>query len=313
MRARTPGADGGVIEAPALAYAAPRTLADVLDLLARYQDDAKLLAGGQSLLVLVRQGLVRPAVLISLRKVAELRTTTFSEQAGLSIGAATTQAQLERMEVLRTHYSALAEAAGLVATTQVRTLGTLGGNLCHADPTADPPAALIALGARLEIVGPAAQREVAIDEFFRDFMDVDLAPDEILVRVTLPPPAAASGSAYEKHRLRPVDTALIGAAVWIQIDPADGTIRDARVGLAAAGPTPLRSHAAEDALRGAAAEPLSLGRAAAAAAETCAPLSDTEASEWYRRRMVRVFVERAGRRALERASAAAQHTARSQP
>jgi carbon-monoxide dehydrogenase medium subunit len=293
-------------ETSAPAYTAPTTLAEVIDALAQNGDQAKLLAGGQSLLVLLRQRLVSPAVLISLRNVAELRATSFSAGDGLSIGAAVTQTHLERNLEVRTHYAALAEAASLVATRQVRNLGTLGGNLCHADPTADPPAALIALGGILEIVGPRGPRQVAVEAFFRDFMEVDLAPDEVLARVRLPAPAPRSGSAYEKHRLRQVDTALVGAAVWLQVDAAGATIVDARVGLAAAGPIPLRSHGAEEVLRGAAATPESLAAAGAAAASACDPLSDTEASAWYRRQMVRVFVERTGTRALDRARAASR-------
>jgi carbon-monoxide dehydrogenase medium subunit len=205
---------------------------------------------------------------------------------------------------LWTSYTALAEAAGLVATRQVRNLGTLGGNLCHADPTADPPAALIALGAQIEVVGPRGNRRFAVEAFFKDFMEVDLASDEVLTRVHLPPPGVRSGSAYLKYRLRDVDTALIGVAVWLQVSDSGDAIRAARIGLAAAGSTPLRSVAAEKILSGAPASGESLARAAEAAAATCEPLSDTEASEWYRRQMVRVFVQRAGDRALERARAA---------
>ncbi len=302
MRARPAGAGIHLT----VAYAAPETLAEVIDLLAQHQDAAKLLAGGQSLLVLLRQALVTPALLVSVRRVAELRAVSFSPAEGLCLGALITQTQLERMEVARTYYTALAEAASVVATRQVRNLGTLGGNLCHADPTADPPAALIALGARLEIVGPRGVRQTPVEAFFRDFMEVDLAADEVLVRVRLPAPVPASGSAYEKYRLRQVDTALVGAAVWLQVDETGEAIRDARIGLAAAGPTPVRSLAAEDALRGARAIPESLARAADVAAQASDPLSDTEASGRYRRQMVRVFVERAGARALDRARAASR-------
>ncbi|GAC1313376.1 MAG: glyceraldehyde dehydrogenase subunit beta [Chloroflexota bacterium] len=313
MPARAFGASDRVTETSTLAYAAPETLAEVLELLARHQDDAKLLAGGQSLLVLLRQGLVTPSVLITLRHVDELRTVAFSEDVGLSLGATVTQAQVERNEAVRQHYPALAEAASLVATRQVRNLGTIGGNLCHADPTADPPAALIALGAQLEIIGPGGTRQVAVEDFVRDFMETDLSPDEVLARVLLPPPRPAAGSAYEKHRLREVDTALVGVAVWLEVDDTGATIRDARVGLAAAGATPMRSRAAEAELRGAPATADSLARAAVAAADACEPLSDIEASEWYRRQMVRVFVQRAGSRALHRATAAHHDASQDRP
>lgn len=283
------------------AYVAARGLPDALELLARHQDEAKVLAGGQSLLVLLRQGLIAPSVLVSLRAIEELRAVAVSAADGGHIGAGVTQARLEREEHLRAHYTALVDAASVVATRQVRNRGTLGGNLCHADPTADPPAALIALGAALELVGLSGTRQVPVEAFFRDFMEVDVGPQEILTRVLLPPAAPDSGSAYLKHRLREVDTALVGAAVWVRLDPAAETIAEARVGLAAAGPTPLRSLAAEDVLRGAPASAETLAAAGRAAAAASMPLSDTEASEWYRREMVSVFVQRAARLALARA------------
>jgi aerobic carbon-monoxide dehydrogenase medium subunit len=285
-------------------YTAPTTVGDLVRLLSEYGARAKVLAGGQSLLVLLRQGLISPDLLVSLRHVNELRDISCSPTEGADIGAAVTQARLETDQNLWSHYTALAEAASVVATRQVRSLGTLGGNLCHADPTADPPAALIALGAQVEAVGPRGTRRIPVDAFFKDFMEVDLAPDEVLTRVVLPPPTLRSGSAYLKYRVREVDTALIGVAVWLQLSDSPDRIRDARIGLAAAGPTPLRSPAAEEVLRGAPATRESLVSAADAAAASCEPLSDTEATDWYRRQMVRVFVLRAGERALERARSA---------
>jgi aerobic carbon-monoxide dehydrogenase medium subunit len=286
------------------AYAAPTSVGDVVRLLSDHGEQSKVLAGGQSLLVLLRQDLISPDLLVSLRLVNELRDISRSRAEGVDIGAAVTQARLETDQNLLTHYTALAEAASVVATRQVRTLGTLGGNLCHADPTADPPAALIALGAQLEALGPRGRRRLPVEAFFKDFMEVDLAPDELLTHILLPPPTSRSGSAYLKYRQREVDTALIGVAVWLRVSESGDRIRDARIGLAAAGPTPLRSLAAEEVLRGAPATRESLMRAAEAAAATCEPLSDTEATDWYRRQMVRVFLERAGERALERARSA---------
>lgn len=287
-----------------IAYAAPTKVNDLVSLLSELGERAKILAGGQSLLVLLRQGLISPEVLVSLRHVDELRDMSFAETEGVVIGATVTQARLEHDEALQTHYSALADAASVVATWQVRNLGTVAGNLCHADPTADPPAALIALGAQVEIAGPRGNRRVPAEAFFKDYMEVDLAPEELLTRIILPPPSAHSGSAYLKYRLRAVDTALVGAAVWLQLTDSGDHVGSARVALAAAGPTPLRSVAAEEVLSGAPVSNEVMERAAVAAADTCEPLSDTEASDWYRRQMVRVFVQRAANKALERARSA---------
>jgi carbon-monoxide dehydrogenase medium subunit len=286
------------------AYAAPQTVDDVVKTLSEYRERAKVLAGGQSLLVLLRQALVTPDILVSLRHVEELRQLSVSRTDGATIGAAVTQSRLENGPQIRSSYTALAEAASVVATRQVRNLGTVGGNLCHADPTADPPAALIALGAQLEIAGPGGMRRLPVESFFNDYMETDLAPDEVLTRIRLPPPTSHAGSAYLKFRLREVDTALVGVAVWLGLSDRGDRIRESRVGLASVGATPLRSVAAEEALNGAPATEESLVQAAGAAAESCEPLSDTEASEWYRRQMVRVFVQRAGNQALQRAQAA---------
>lgn len=285
-------------------YEAPETLADVLTLLERHGDDAKLIAGGQSLLVFLRKGLIVPEVIVGLKRVEELRSSHFSRADGMRIGSMVTQAELERSEVVREHYTALSEAAAVVASVQVRNQGTLGGNLCHADPTADPPAVLIALGATLEIAGPEGARTVPAEAFFQDYMEVDLAGGEVLTRIVLPPPAPSSGSAYLKHRVRQVDTAIAGAAAWVQLDEAASRVRDARIGLSGVGTTPLRAVEAEDVLRGAEGSDELFARAGDVAAAHCDPLDDTEGSEWYRREVVRTLVSRALARSVSRAQTA---------
>jgi carbon-monoxide dehydrogenase medium subunit len=282
-------------------YEAPETIADVLSLLQRYGDEAKLVAGGQSLMVFLRRGLIVPEVLIGLKRVQELRRSSFSETDGMQIGAMVTQAEIERSDVIREHYTALSEAAAVVASVQVRNQGTLGGNLCHADPTADPPAVLIALGATIEITAPDGSRSVPAEAFFQDYMEVDLRDGEVVTRIMLPPPAPSSGSAYLKHRVRQVDTAIAGAATWVRLNDAGSHIRDARIGLSGVGTTPLRAGEAEGALRDAPISDELLARAAEAAAADCDPLDDTEGSEWYRREMVRTLVRRSLAISLARA------------
>jgi carbon-monoxide dehydrogenase medium subunit len=181
----------------------------------------------------------------------------------------------------------------------VRRRGTIGGNLCHADPTADPPAALIALGASVEIAGPDGRRVIPVDELFADYMETILEPGELLTAVLLPPPRTSS--AYVKHRLRGIDTAIVGVAVSLVLS-ADGlTCESAGIGLAGAGTTPLRASGAEAALTGTALTPEAWAEAGRIAADECEPLEDTEASEWYRRKMVERFVQRAGAHAQARA------------
>ena len=286
MQATSPGANAAVD------YVAPETLSEALRILQQHGEAAKVLAGGQSLLVFLREGLIAPRVLVGLKRVQELRALSFSVADGMHIGAMVTQAELERAQPVRDYYRALSEAASVVATVQVRNQGTIGGNLCHADPTADPPAALIALGARLEIAGLDGRRTLPVEEFFRDYMDVDLRADEVLTRIVLPPPVRNSSSAYLKHRVRHVDTALVGAAAWLQLDDTASLVQDVRIGLAGAGATPLRALEAEQVLGGAPLAHGKLAQCADAAAAGCDPLDDTEASAWYRREMVRTLVQR---------------------
>lgn len=283
-----------------IGYEAPQNLAAVLQLLQQHGDNAKLLAGGQSLLVLLRKGFIEPDVLVSIRQVEELRGISFAAGGGMTIGAAVTQAALERSTDVRQHYTALSDAAAVVASAQVRNQGTLGGNLCHADPTADPPAALIALGATLELVRPRGTRTLPVETFFQDFLEVDLQDNEILARILLPPPVARSSSVYLKHRLRQVDTAIVGIAVWLQLNDREDLIQDVRIGLSGVGVTPLRAVEAEHVLRGMSPEDEIFERAAEVAAAHCEPLDDTEASAWYRREMVVVLLRRALSRVIQR-------------
>jgi carbon-monoxide dehydrogenase medium subunit len=293
-----------VTEVPAnggLAYHGPESVEDALQLLARLAPDAKPLAGGQSLLVLVRSGLVDPNALIGLKRIPALSSIDGRPDGGLTIGAMVTQHRLEQELLIRERATALAEAAAVVASPPVRRQGTIGGNLCHADPTADPPAALIALGAEVELASLNGRRRLPVEAFFVDYMETAIQADELLVAVHLPGQAPRSGSAYLKLRQRGVDTALVGAGVAMSLAEDGRTCAAARIGLAAAGTTPLRALEAERVLIGRPVSEELLEEAGGAAAEESAPLSDTEASEWYRREMIQVYVRRAGALAAARA------------
>lgn len=281
----------------------PTSLDEALSLMATPDSDVKVLAGGQSLLVLLRFGLVAPETLVSLKQIAELKVISENPEGELTIGATVTQHDLGRDERIQDRYTALAEAAAAVASPPVRRLGTIGGNLSHADPTSDPPVALIALGAEVEIASVGGRRRIPVEDLFADYMETVLQPDELLVAVHLPPPTAHFGSAYLKHRVRGIDTALVGVGVGLTLSDDGTACHDVRLGLAAAGVTPLRAVEAEATLRKQPMNEATLNNAAEAAASECAPLDDTEASEWYRREMVKVFVRRAVMIASDRASA----------
>lgn len=282
-------------------YLAPTSIEQALAMLAEHGDGAKIVAGGQSLLVFLRQGLLQPSHLIGLKRIPELTTIQSGPDGGLSIGAMVTQYTLETSSLVRERFPALAEAASAVASPPIRRQSTIGGNLCHGDPTGDPPAALIALGATVEIASQSGRRQIPVEELFADYMESSLSAGELLVAVHLPAPAPRSGAAYLKHRVRAIDTALVGAAVGLTLSADGQTCVDARIGLVGAGTTPIRATNAESVLRGSAVTGESLAAAARAASEECDPLVDTEGSEWYRREMVAVFARRAGEIALSRA------------
>lgn len=294
--------DDEVAEGPD--YLAPRSIDEALRLLAEHGDEAKIVAGAQSLSVFLRQGLIAPSHLIGLKQIPELAEMSETADGGLVIGAMVTQHAIEMSSLIRTRYLALAEAAATVASPLVRRQGTIGGNLCHADPTGDPPAALIALGAEVEIASLAGRRRLPVEELARDYMETVLEPDELLVAIHLPARAPWSGSAYRKHRLRGVDTAIVGAGVGLTLADDGETCLDARIGLVGVGVTPERAGAAEEVLRGQKLTDALIRDAARMAADACDPLSDTEASAWYRREMVAVFVRRAAEIALARARGA---------
>ena len=292
-----------MVDSPTLAYAAPESVEEAVALLAA-SDDAKVVAGCQSLGVFLRQRLIEPGLLVGLKRIAELGDLAVLPDGGVRIGALVTQRTLDTSDLVRERYPALADAAALIASPPIRQQGTIGGNLCHADPTGDPPAVLIALGAEAEIASGAGRRRVPVEDLFVDYMETVLAPDELLVAVHLPAPGPVSGAAYLKHRVRGVDTALVAAGVALALSEDGRSIKQARIGLAGAGPIPLRARAAEAVLSGAEPTNETFVAAGSAAAAESDPLDDTEGSAWYRREMIARFVQRAAEAALRRAQGA---------
>lgn len=292
-----------MVDERVVTYAAPASISEAVELLAS-NDDAKIVAGCQSLGVFLRQRLIEPGLLVGLKRIPELTEIAELPDGGLRIGAMVTQHTLETSGLVRQHAPALADAAALIASPLVRQQGTIGGNLCHADPTGDPPAVLIALGAEVELVSSGGTRRVPVEDFFTDYMETILEPDELLVAIHLPAPGARFGAAYLKHRVRGVDTALVAAGVALTLSDDGRTIRGARIGVAGAGPTPLRARSAESVLVGAVVSRETFAAAGEAAAAESDPLEDTEGSAWYRREMIARYVQRAADAALRRAQGA---------
>lgn len=275
---------------PVAEFIRPRKVNEVLDRLAEYGGEAKVIAGGQSLMVLMHEGLLDPKVLVSLTGVRELDGIDVDGQA--RIGALCTHAQIMRHPEIRARWPVLAAAEEAVSTVQIRNWGTLCGNLAHAYPTADPPAALMALDAVLRLRSLRAERTVPVEEFFTGPLTTVLAEDELIVSVALPPPPAGARYSYRKYAIRPLDFAIVGVAVRIASD-GEGPCRDVRVAVNGGANRPVRMPRAEQALEHRPLTAESIEAAAQAAADEAEPLEEVFESAAYRRKMVRVFVTRA--------------------
>lgn len=280
-------------------YREPASLDEALALLEQYGEDAKILAGGQSLLVMLRERLVRPRVLIALRGVPGLDAIKANGE--LRVGAMATHSAVEAHPTVRQRWPLLAQAEAAVSTVQIRNRGTLAGNVAHGFPTADPPGALIALGAQVRILGRGGERTLPIEDFFVGFMQTALAPTELLAEIRVPAQPARSGGAYLKYAIRPLDFSIVGVGARVTLGP-DGRCAEARIGLNGAGPAPLRARQAEAALQGTTLDEGALAEAGRLAAAESDPVSDLDGSADYKRKMVSVFMQRA----LRQAAAAAR-------
>ena len=279
-------------------YHAPSTLDEALALLAEHGSDARVLAGGQSLIPLMKLRLASPAVLIDLNGVDSL--SGIEEADGqLRIGAMTRHSALERSELIGSRYPLIADAAAVIADPLVRNRGTTGGSLAHADPAGDLGSVMTALGAEVVVNGPGGERTLPIDELLLGPFTTTLEEGEILTEVRVPQPAERSGGAYEKLERKVGDFAT--AAVAVQLTRENGSCASIGIGLTAVGPTTIRASEAEDALRGGSLDEDALRAAAELAAAASDPAADLRGSEEYKRDMVRVLTLRALRRAIERA------------
>ena len=277
-------------------YFEPADLAEALSLLQKYGDEARVIAGGQSLLILVRQGLIRPQVLISLHRIAALREIKFEER-HVALGAMATQRQISSDDRIRSRLSALAEAAFRVGSIHVQNLGTVGGNISHAEPNGDSAPALISLGASVLAASHRGERRIPLDDFFRGPFENVLEPVEMVTRVHVPLPADGGSSIYVKYVQRAVDRATVGVGVQLRID-AVGVCADARVGLGGAGPSPFRATRAEALMKGEKISDALMDAVAAEVSAICDPLSDSHGPADYKRKMAGVFVKRALRELL---------------
>jgi carbon-monoxide dehydrogenase medium subunit len=279
----------------AFEYVRAESVDHAVSALAEHGDDAKVLAGGQSLLPLMRLRLAAPEVVVDVSRLADLRGVREDGDA-LVIGALTTHHEVMNNELVRQHARLLAETTGTVADPAVRHRGTLGGSLSHADPAGDLPATALAVDAEMVVQGPGGRRSIPAREFFVDYLQTALSPDELLLEVRVPKFGPGWGFHYEKlHRVAQA-WAIVGVAAVVRRD--NGSIAEARIGLTNMGSTPLRAEAAEQALSGVdSSDDAALAGAADRAADGTTPPSDLGGQSDYRQHVARILTRRAVRHA----------------
>ena len=283
---------------PKFEYQPARDLAHAFQLLAQGGGEAKILAGGQSLIPLMRFRLASPRALIDLNRVEGL--AYIKENGDLRIGAMTREYELEESAAIRARYPILMDTTAVIADPLVRNLATVGGNLAHADPANDHPATMLALRASVVAKSSKGERVIPIDELFVDTFQTSLRPDEILTEIRIPRPAPNSGGTYLKLERKVGDFAIAGVAVYLVLDDK-GNVKSAGIGLTNVGSTALRAKKAEAALVGNAPDEKAITAAAAAAAAESQPTADLRGPAEYKRDIVRVLTSRAIRHALARA------------
>src|SRR3954471_276761 len=279
-------------------YHAPATLQDALALLGKYGDDAKVLAGSQSLVPLMKLRLAQPAHLVDLRKIEGL-TGVREAQGPLFVGASPTPAAVPSSELVRAKLPMAAEAANLIGDAQVRNVGTIGGSLAHADPAADWPAVLAALDASVVVVGKRGERTVKVLDLILGPLTTALEPGEILTQVRIPLPPARTAGAYEKLPNPASRFALVGVAAEVSLD-AKGAVQWSRIAITGLGSKATRAASVEQALLGKS-DPAAVKAAAARAADGIELRADLTGSAAYKAQLAAVYTEKAVLRAMSRA------------
>ncbi|RJR41540.1 MAG: xanthine dehydrogenase family protein subunit M [Desulfobacteraceae bacterium] len=286
---------------PQFEYHAPATIEEALRFLSQHGARSKLLAGGTDLLVSMKKRTTTPVHLVNLKGIGELRSIDYDARQGLRIGSLATIGDIGRSQVIREKFTALWDAADVMAAPQVRNLGTIGGNLCSAVPSADTAPPLIAMGASVRLLGSKGERILPVEKLFQGPGQSILEPDEILMEVRIPDPPEKSAGAYLKlMRRNAMDLALVGVAVFLRMSVDKGRCEEARIALGAVAPTPIRSVGAERVLAGKGIDEDSASMAGEAAAAEARPITDVRATEEYRRTMVGVLTKRATLEAFKR-------------
>lgn len=276
-------------------YEVAESVDHAIELLGQHGEDAKLIAGGHSLIPIMRLRLAAPSVLIDLDRLEDLRYVR-DEGDHLAIGALTRHRDVHNNELVQEHCGIVSHTAGLLGDPSVQHRGTLGGTLAHGDPAGDMPAVISALEGTLVIQGPNGERTVSASDFFQDYLFTDLEEQEVIKEIQVPKLGPNTGWSYMKFSRRSQDWAIVGVAAVVE--KSNGNIDSARIGLTSMGSTPIRASAVEEALSGA--SPDGVAEAANSAAEGTEPSSDDAASAEFRKHLARVWTRRAVEEALNR-------------
>ena len=280
-------------------YQEPTTLKKAFSLMEKHGDDARVIAGGTSLIIMMRQRLLMPKVVISLGRIPKFDRITFNSKDGLRIGAGARHRDIELSPAVKKHYPLLHETFRKVAQPRIRNMGTVGGNLAGGDPLTDPGASLIALDAEVTLTSGKGQRILPLDEFFIDYYQTALEAGELLTEIHVPPPQRP-GWSHMKFTPRSIeDFATVGVAVTLKTN--NGTCDDIRIGLNSVASTIVHAKKAEEVLRGKPITDATLQEMGEVAATECDPTDDNRGSAEYKLELVRVLVRRAAQEALRRA------------
>lgn len=285
-------------------YLVPKTVKEALKLLSQYEEgECKVIAGGQSLIILMKQKLVTPKYLIDIKGLSDLDYIKLDDKQGLKIGALTTHRAIEKSPVIQNGFGVLAEMEQNISSVETRNQGTIGGNVCHGDPGGDPVPVLIALNAKLKMTSLSGERTMDAEDFTLDYFETALRHDELLTEIQVPTLPPNTGVKFTKFSQIAGDYATASVAVLITLDK-NKICDNVRIALGSVAIAPMRAKKAEEILKGKKISDDLLVEAGQLASEEASPTTDAEVSEEYKRELVRVLVKRVGREALERAKKA---------
>jgi len=285
-------------------YFVPKTIEEALKLLSKYDEgECKVIAGGQSLIILMKQRLLMPKYLIDIKGISDLDYIKLDDKQGLKIGALATHRSIEKSPIIQNGFSVLAEMEQNISSVETRNWGTIGGNVSHGDPGGDPVPVLIALNAKLKMISLSGERTVDAEDFTFDYFETALRHDELLAEIQIPRIPPNTGVKFTKYSQIAGDYATASVAVLITLDKNE-ICDNVRIALGSVGIAPMRAKKAEEILKGKKISDDLLAEAGQIASEEASPTTDAEVSEEYKRDLVKVLVKRVGREALARAKKA---------